>query len=137
MDTTMKHFSIEDRKLEEVEEIAEREGRKDYDVMREALAMYLRARETENKVHPEVPQDGVVRPQDRAIKLSFNEMWAEEGDIQNPDHGDVIRAIEDGGSYFTYYKFIWMDEYFVCQQVVPMAYDLLDELKTRTNKFRV
>jgi hypothetical protein len=138
METVMKHMSFQERKLEEVQEIADREGRNDYDVIREAVAQYLQKHESDSKIHTEVPQDGVIRPQDKALNLSFNEMWSEDGvNSQDPSHGDVVRAIEDGGDYFTYYKFVWIEGYFVCQQVAPMTYDLLDQLSRRTDKYRV
>jgi len=139
MDTTMKHFSVSERKLQEVQEIAEREGRQDYDIMREALAEYLRTKDTDIKVHPSVPDDGVVRPNDRAISLNFDEMWIEgDGDtVDDPTSGDTVRAIEESGSYFTYYKFVFREGEFVCQTVAPITYELLEEFNERTEKYRV
>ena len=139
METVMKHFSVEERKLQEVQEIAEREGRKDYDIFREAIAQYLQDKETDSRVHPQVPGDGVVRPNDKVLDLNFVEMWVDSKKNKNIDdceHGDIIRSIEDSGKYFTYYKFVYLDNYFVCQQVAPISYDLLEELNRRTAKYQ-
>lgn len=140
METEMKHISFEERKLQEIQEIAAREGRKDYDLIREAVAQYLRDRETEYKEHSRAPGEGIVRPNDRVYNLEFNEMWIAEDGKSEPheaEPGDMVRAIEDAGSYFTYYKFLNKGEYFVCQQVAPIKYELLSEFNDRTDKYRV
>lgn len=134
----MKHFSIEEQKMDEIQEIAEREGRKDYDIIREAISLYLREKETEERVHGTVPEDGVVRSGDKAIELNFAEMWAEDSaTVKGATDGEPVRAIEDGGKYFTYYKFLYHDGYYVCQHVVPIGYELFDELVNRVNKYQI
>lgn len=147
METVMKHFSLEERKAEELEEIAEREGRKDYDLVRDAISQFLSQYEGSSETHHRIPGESIVRPGDEIFHLAFQEMWVEreegedfESSSQKPnplDRGDVVRAIEDSGRHFTYYKFIVMGESFVCQSVVPMTYNLLDQLSTRTEKYRV
>lgn len=138
MDTVMKHFSVEERKLDEIQEIAEREGRKDYDVMREALASFLKSRKTENRVHSSVPGESIIRPNDKVLNLDFQEMWIDNNrSFDNIEHGDIVRAIQDNGKYFTYYKFLYIDDSFICKQVAPIKYSLLEQFNKRTNKYRV
>jgi hypothetical protein len=138
METKMKHLSLDKRKIEELQEIAEREGRKDYDLVRQAVAQFLNDTSTDSKVHPVVPEDGVVRPGDRAIQLNFDEMWTDDApSISEVEEADVVRAIEDSGTYFTYYKFVYMDGHHVAQTVAPISYQLLEQLNEKVDKYQV
>lgn len=137
----MNHFSISERKDQELEEISEREGRKKYDLVREAISSYLRDHEGTHKTFQSVPGDGVIRSGDHVISIRFDEMWIETLDgetkdvesmvASDTDRGVVVRAIERGSEYFTYYKFIKLDQEFVCQVVAPITHDLLEELVKR------
>lgn len=136
METEMKHFSLSKRKINELQEIAEREGRKDYSLVREAIADFLKNKETNVKVHPEAPGESIVRSNDQVRRLRYSEMWTEEGDLDNPKDGMVVRAMEHSGEYFTYYKYVYNGENYVCHTVAPMKHELLDEMKSRADKMR-
>lgn len=133
METVMKHFSISERKEREIEEIAHREGRQEYDIVREALSHYLRSRETSPRTHASVRDDSIVRPGDEVMEIDLRETWPSTDD---PDDGDVVRAIEPGRGYVTYYKFIWLNGSWECQTVVPFDHSLIDEISRRSEKYR-
>jgi len=139
MDTEMKHISLEKRKLSEVEEIAEREGRKSTDILREAVANYLRQRETDSKVHTTAPGESVVRPGDKVVDLEFREMWIPQEDRppHQATHGDKVKALEIGDEYHTYYRFGYIEQYYHCEMVAPISNSLLDEITTRVSKYQV
>lgn len=139
METEMKHISLEKRKLGEIEEIADREGRKSTDILREAVAMYLRQRETDSKVHTNAPGESVIRPQDKVVNLEFREMWIPNSDkpVDEAEHGDKIKALEIGDEYHTYYRFGYIEGYYLCEMVAPISNTLLSQITERVKKYQV
>lgn len=140
-ETVARHFHIEASIDDKVTEIADREGRKAYELMREALAEYIREKEEDTlpERHETVPEGGNVMAGDFARDLNFVEMWnTEKGrTVSTAQPGDTIRAIEPGSQYFDYYQFTILadDEYqFKCQQAVRFAIDRFSELYDRVEK---
>lgn len=123
VDTKQKNIAIGKRSLREAEEIAERQGRHQNEVLRQAIAEYIDEYKEDigGRVYGEVPTDGLIFPQDRAKQLNFTKQWSED---------DTVYAIEPGGKYFDYYQFGYnsKENCYVCNNYTRMSIDVLEKI---------
>lgn len=139
---TQKHVGFEESQLERLEEIADREGRKETDLIREAVNNLVVEKEesTHGRVIDTAPQDGLVFQDDAVGELNFAEVWANEGGLDELSHGSIVRSIEPGRNYFDNWTFRfdeenYPEEVFVCQMHARFSIDYWEQVERRIGRY--
>lgn len=142
-ETEQVHFSIEVDILERLRDMAEREGRKAYELVREAIVDYIQRRENEtlNVSHDVVPDEGIPAVGDTAHVLNFPSMWTEDEDeigrvrAERVDLGTEIWALEYGAGFFDYYKWRAVNGgVFTCRSHARFPVPVWNEIERRVRR---
>lgn len=139
--TTQVHFSIHDDILDRLEKLADREGRKAYELVRDAIVGYIQRREEEtlSLSHTNVPRDEQnVVVGDTARVLEFDSLWTDDAPeieivrAEDMPLGSEIWALEYGPDFFDYYKWRPIDErMLLCRSHARFPLDVYNNIEQR------
>lgn len=133
-----KHLHVDKGVWGELEEIAERQGRDEHELYREALWEYVEEQTTPTKVHGTVPLESNLREGDRAKKLDFQVMWTADGKRNgNHEKGDQVFAMEFQENYFDFLKFTYDGELYTCRKYLRFPNGRFKEISERFEAYTI
>lgn len=139
--TTQVHFSIHDDIMDRLSKLAAREGRKEYELVRDSIVGYIQRREEETiqLSHGHVPTDEQnVVVGDTARVLEFDDLWTDSDQYINRiraeemELGSEIWALQYGSDFFDYYKWRPIDErMLLCRSHARFPLDVYNSIEER------